>query len=353
MRVCRDCFLTLALILTLVGGCEEYAPPPPNVTEDMLRRPAGGHIAFLAAGKDDPIWPILRTGAEHHRQLSMGMPVQFLEPAGNTPRHQADLLNSLDDPSLRGLCIQINDVTPLRPALNRLYNRGVAIVSILKPAPDLLRVAHVGVDDTEIGEQLAAVTRTALDGQGQIMVMHNGIDAPVYGARLIAFREQLRYDTGIDVLADFDCQANPLEARRIMRDYKIRYPRLSAWVSMGDWPVRNAVNVGELLPAGCKIVLFGGTPEQWIWLRNGSTPALVAANYRQLGRKALLYCESAVREPSESKPIYNAPLRVVWPTQLEDYIRDWRYWSTGELPRTTESPFAISPEPIRPSAVPN
>jgi hypothetical protein len=100
-------------------------------------------------------------------------------------------------------------------------------------------------------------------------------------------------------------------------------------VALDDWPLRETSQVESLFTPGCKFITFGGTPAHWPLIRNGTSPAIVSAHYRLLGYMTAQFCETEIRYKSRFKNNYNIPLRIIRLTNLDEYIRDWIYWSTG------------------------
>lgn len=317
----------------LTGACDEPPAQIPAQKSVSGRDKSLGFIAFVGAGEHDPLWPILKRGAERYTARLADVEVRCLTPSRRSVQEQIEVLGSLGDPDLRGLCIHSIDPNALIPVLEQMFGRGIMIVSIIEPVPQRLRVAHVGFDDAEIGRALAELTGKMLNGTGSIMVLSAGHDHPIYGPRLIAFEKQLREYPEIAVFAQVDCDADALKARNEVRQRSKRFPRLSAWVALDDWPIRDLGLDGSLFPATCRFVTFGGGPTHWPLIERGISPGIVAANYRELGARAVRFCESAINRPSRFKNNYTAPLRTLWPTNLEQYKRDWTYWSTGEFPQ--------------------
>jgi len=324
--------------LGLAAGCEQAAAPPPPATRPG---PESGVIAFVGAGRNDPFWPILRTGGQLYASAGARLSIVPLCPEGDSARDQVALLAGLRDPDLRGLCIQPADIGAIQPVLNRLYNQGVCIVSMIQPVPERLRVAHVGFDEEGVGRELARLTSQVLPAEATFMLLHAGLDDPVYGPRLIGFERQMQAVRGPERLAEIDCRGDPREARAIIRDRAARYPRLTAWVALADWPLRGIPQADAAMGPSAAFLTFGGTPEHCALIRSGRSPAVLAANYRELGIKAAQFCEAAILHPSDHKPVYHAPLRTVAASNLHEYERDWILWCTGAYP--DESPVVRSP----------
>jgi ABC-type sugar transport system substrate-binding protein len=202
---------------------------------------------------------------------------------------------------------------------------------MIEPAPKNLRAGHVGFDEREVGKALAEAAAGVVE-EGTIALLHAGHRRPEWGSRLLGFEKEILSHPRVELFASRDCEGNPQMARDTIRDFTWRYPRLSAWVALNDWPLQGRGLQILPLPAGCRLITFGGTPNQWPLLDSGTCAAVVAANYGELGAKALRYCETALRQTTRYERRFDAPLRTVWPTNLKEYQRDWAYWATGEYP---------------------
>ena len=325
----------LAAFSALIGGCEDQRVP--DAVAEAIRKDISEQklIAMVAAGRDDPLWPILKHSAQRYADAAGKVRFEFIEPAGNSPNDQLRAIRSLSDPMLRGVCIQPTDVAAISPELQRLQNRGIAIVSMIQPLPDDLRVAHVGFDASEIGVALADATAEALGGTGSIMVLHAGPNHDVYGPRYLAFATRMRRYSKIEVFADVNCDATPRRARELIQERSARYPRLSAWVAMDDWPLQLLSAGDEPLPEAVRLITFGGLPHQWPLIRRGVIPVCVAVNYNDLGKEAALSCHLAALGKPALHSIHKASLRTITANNLDAYIRDWAFWSQGRMENTT------------------
>ncbi len=313
----------------ILAGCKEETVTEPTTTAPA--DPRTGFIAFVGAGRADPFWPILQASAERYTRSMKTREIRYLNPDVVSPQAQISLLESLNDPNLRGVCVQLIDPEAARSALEKLNQRGVVVVSMIQPAAENLRVGHVGFDQAAVGQALADATVEALDGQGDIMILHADPAHPIYGPRLEALNKALQLHLNIHVLARVNGLGNPRESRRAMAEISSRYPRISAWVALDEWPLRDAGATDAFIRPGCRFVTFGGAPPQWPLLENGTITAAVAAHGGDLGTYALIYCLTALSTPTRFDTVYHAPLRIVRATNLEDYKRDWSYWLSGDF----------------------
>ena len=314
--------------LLLTGACDRSSPRSATGTSPSGPTAEQALIAFVGAGEADPLWPVLEAGAQRYADASAAVRIQCFSPARSSPQAQIETLRSLRRAGLRGLCVRVTDADALLPTLKQLHNRGIPIVSMIQPISRDIRAGHVGLNEAEIGKALADATLEVLDGGGSIALLHAGYEHPVYGPRRIAFEQEIRFQPEIRVFTKKDCGADPAKAREIMRTYSKRFPRLSAWVALGDWPLLDGGTDGDLgLQPGCRFVTFGGTPRQWPLIERGISTRIVAADYGELGARAVQYCEVALGEPSRFEKLYEAPLRIIRPADLDAYKADWHRWS--------------------------
>ena len=100
-------------------GCEETALPPGVKMPVASARLDSGFIAFVGAGKNDPLWPILKTGAEHYVAMVGTTEVKYFCPKGDSAQDQIELLQSLHDPNMQGMCIHMADIDDISPVLDQ------------------------------------------------------------------------------------------------------------------------------------------------------------------------------------------------------------------------------------------
>jgi ABC-type sugar transport system substrate-binding protein len=313
--------LAAALLMLPVGGCGREAPKEGSVA---ARR---GCIALVGAGPNDPLWPVLSASAERFARQGALLEIRTFNAPDDTPEAQARLLATLPVSRLRGICVHPVNPGAIESELGRQAAQGIMVVSMLAPVSERVRVAHVGLDDAAIGAGLAGGLLDALGpAGGSIMVLKAEEAGPAARARFRAFRDKLEDARQVNVFAELDCRADPLVARSIIRERGARYPRLSAWVAMDDWPCSDGTPAPEVFTGASRYITFGGLPRQWPAIRSGLCPVMVAAEYGEVAGKALQCCESAIRSPLREPRDYRVPVRLVTTANLADYVKDWNAW---------------------------
>ena len=324
----------IVLVSCFVGGCEKQQPVPAT---QPVRAKRSGMIAFIGAAKTDPIWPILQAGAKRFEQEQGVFEVRYDAPDVVSSDRQVALIRSLAGPSLRGICVQVIDPLGIRPALEQVKLYGGVIVTMMQKVEGIDLGGHVGYDDAAVGESLARLTIQALDGKGAIMVLHGNRNRAAMIERRKAFDDVLSGVHGIERWADVDCEGNPSDARREIADRTARYPRLSMWVSLGPWPFQNCPADETPIPKGQKIVLVSPGPEAWPYLKSGVCEAAVAFQYHEAGMYALQYCQTAAMTSTNTPREYRIPIRILNPSNVDEYASDWAFWAGAASSQTASS----------------
>jgi len=321
-------FAAAFTVPALLGGCERGEPTR------YRRIPKGaGFIAFVGAAEHDPLWPILRAGAERFERDQGLIEVRYVAPAVDSPDQQVALIRSLAGPSLRGLCVQVTDPAALESVFDLARQNGARIVTMIRRTDYPYIDGHVGYDETAVGSALADATIRYLHRQGAIAILYDAGGDRAVRDRYIAFTEAMKPAIGIERWAEIEYGGNPVQARRAMVGLAARYPRLSAWVSMSPWPImelspRAATNpASSSLPPGCELITCGAEPWVWPFIESGICPVVVGFSYADAGLKALQFCQAATESNTIGGREYAIPIRIVTRANLDEYKRDWAVWS--------------------------
>jgi len=308
-------------VLAIIGpACEEAArsnagrPAP---------RPNEGFIAFLGADENDPLWPTMSATAERYREGLGGLDVVTRAPKVRAANAQIALLRELHTPQLRGVCIEPAHGELLRDTLCELQTRGVAVVTMMQRivCEDPLPLASV--DEMAMGRALADAVITELNGAGSIAVIADSGAAPGVRDRTIGFDERMAIAPSIGILRRLDCAGNAFVAERMIGEYMERFPRLDAWVSLENWPLRELDGDKRLLPEKCQLVTTTPYPEYWPRLYDGTCGALVGAEYERIAEAALQMCLVSARGEPLASNVYLAPPVTVTVRNLSWYRVNW------------------------------
>ena len=305
-RPLQPVVLIFGVAVAAMPACRDE---PPAAQE----RPSGGVIAFVGVGQDDPLWPWLKAAAaraaEHLEPFNLR--VRSAAPESSGAEHQIELVRGLTREGIRGLCVQVADAETLAAELQSLRLHGVRVVTLMRFMPPDSGLMHVGLDEEAIGRATAKAIAAAVDGAGQIAVLHADSASPESARRHRAFRSQLEAYPGVRAILAFDCAGEPTTAEGIIRDAMARYPKLAGWAVLGSWPLRSDVAAAPLVPEGCRLVAADPRPDCRGRILDGSVHALVVPRYDRLVELAVTACAEAVLGASAAPDVISVPVETV------------------------------------------
>lgn len=287
-----------------------------------------GFIAVVGVAQDDALFLVLSAGAERASKLLGTYPIQFTAPAVQSPNLQVSLIRELQDQGMRGLCVQVMDSKAIAPLIKSLTTSGIPVVTMMKDAAVGIRTAFCGLDQFELGQEIAKETAAVVGDSGNIILMHAGDSDLGYRARLSGFNSIITQHPNIHVLASLDCHDDPDIGRRLVEDWGSRYPQVRAWAILDNWPMRFEGDRRVRFPKGSKIIAAHPFPPTWKYVELGECVAIVGAEYDRIGFEAYRFCLAAVKKRAqvERKSLVN--LRVLRPADLDAYRLQWVLWSS-------------------------
>lgn len=289
-------------------------------------------IAFVGAGTTDPLWPVLRAGAERYAKTHPYHLFKYLVPDVVSPEEQAKLIRGLlGDVNLRGICVQVIDPQAMASVLGEASIHGIPVVTMLRDVTPSLRQAFCGIDEQNIGRQLAVAAVEAVDGSGNIMVLTSSVSDPVYQRRLAGFREGMRRQSDVHVLAFAECGGKRLQARQVLEEYTKRYPSVGAWVMLDNWAFTRRGNSLSKLINSRPIVAMNPFPLHWGRLESGECFALIGGDYGKIGYESLRLCEMAMGGALSGRMDSLVPAEIVRASELMAFRLKWITWSSPTL----------------------
>lgn len=321
----HSCLTAFVFVLFGIGGGAAGCRPSSDVT---IERPDEFAVAFIGAGRNDPLWPVLRAGAERYVHEFNLPGIRIDAPRVSSPTEQIKLLKTLPGQGYRGICIQVNHPDVLDPVIRQLCSAGVRVVTMVQDAAPDVRSAFVGLNNVEVGRKLAEAVVAQLGEKGSIIVVHSGNEHPIAGDRLWAFRSALNAHAQIKTYFWLDCRDRAADAEQLIREHGRRFPNLDAFVALDNWPIRFLGGKPPLAPEGCELITVGGDPGFWRYIEDGTVGAMIEARHADTGFNAVRLCEKAIQNETIFVEETAVPLEIVTAKTLDQYRIDWIAWST-------------------------
>lgn len=313
--------IAVTAVPLLAGGCDRETSERRD--KRMVR------LIIVGEAQDDPTWSVLQLTATRFQAEERFAVVEAVAPPTRSPRQQRVLLEGLAARGADAVCIAATDADAVRPTINLLVQKGIPVVTFGRDVPDSGRVVYCGPLEDEIGRAAAEACVAAVQARRTrtVMLLHSGLDDPVYGRRYRSFKRHLAPEQSVVLLREIDCAPNRSDLVVSVRLESRKYPRTACWVFLEDWPLRGLRADDRLLPRGCGLVLCNGSPRYFPLIRDGRATALIGYNFRRAAEEALLAAFWRAEESTSAlTPHHITPVEVITIENVTVFEERWRSW---------------------------
>ena len=291
---------------------------------------AGRTLRFAVIPKslDLPVFNYARVGAERAAKELGNVEIIWNAPASADQLKQKEILESFITQGVDGIAISALNGDFLTDTINRAVDAGIPVVTWDSDAPNSKRHAFYGVDDFASGRIMAEQANALLDGKGTVAII-TSLGATNLQRRLDGVREGLKSAPGISIVEVFDIKEDPVRVPEIISTASRRYPDLSAWLSVGGWPVFTRNATAGVDPSRTKFISFDTIDPALDLLREGKVQVLLGQKYFGWGSEPvkLLYQIKQGRMPASE--VIDSGVDVVTRENVDEYAEGWKKMVAG------------------------
>jgi ribose transport system substrate-binding protein len=109
-----------------------------------------------------------------------------------------------------------------------------------------------------------------------------------------------------------------------------RYPNLSAWISVGGWPVFTRNALAAVDPAKTKVVSFDTIPPAPELLKSGKVQVLLGQKYFGWGSESVRLLVEIIGGKPPASPLIDSGVDIVTAENVDVYLRQWQDMERGE-----------------------
>jgi len=343
LAAARAAATTRLLLAVCVGACTVLLAS--GCTESRSRGPKRTCL-LVGISKDDPLWPLLKAGAEAYAATVPQLQIRAVAPEKPDPAAQAELVRKNLDRPIYAVAMQTAPSEQTTQLISQLANRGIPVVLIGQDIPESGRFGYVGRDEYEAGQALADALNLALGERATYVLLHAGRKHLTYATRLRGFTARMNRFIRPKELKSLDSKVSPALVLKIICEHSQRYPNLGAFVSLGDWPVRAGLEkLRGCLSGETTLVLPDALPEVWPLIEEGLCGAAVGTDYGRWGYEAVSLCELAFHGATQPNQRRITPPRIVRAANLSEFKQLWRAWSQGQV-RPAKSASGATPSSV-------
>lgn len=318
----RVVLLLLGSLLAGAAACGGGGNASPENAARTLR------FAVIPKSLDLPVFNYARIGAERAAKELGNVDIIWNAPASADQLKQKEILESFITQRVDGIAISALNGDYLTDTINRAVDLGIPVVTWDSDAPNSKRHAFYGVDDYASGRIMADQAIALLDGKGTVAVL-TSLGATNLQRRLDGVRDGLKEAPGISIVEEFDIKEDPVRVPEIISAASRRYPDLSAWLSVGGWPVFTRNATAGVDPSKTKFISFDTIDPALDLLREGKVQVLLGQKYFGWGSEPVKILYGIVHGRMPPSPIIDSGVDVVTIENVDEYEAAWKKLAAG------------------------
>jgi ribose transport system substrate-binding protein len=136
-------------------------------------------------------------------------------------------------------------------------------------------------------------------------------------------------EKGIQVVETFDIKEDPVRCGEIISSATNRYPDLSAWISVGGWPVFTRNALAAVDPAKTKVISFDTIPPAPQLLKEGKVQVLLGQKYFGWGSESVRLLADIKKGKMPEKAVIDSGVDVVTAQNVDEYLERWKRLEAG------------------------
>lgn len=323
MRGIRAAAIAAALIGLIACGGGDRATDSGTAPGRKLR------FAVIPKSLDLPVFNYAKVGAERAAAELGNVEVLWRGPEVADQLRQKEILESFITQRVDGIAISCLNGDFLTETINRAMDAGIPVITWDADAPKSKRIAYWGVDDRAAGRIMGEETVKLLGGRGRVALI-TSLGAVNLQRRLEGVQEVLARKPRIEVVEVYDIKEDSVRCAEIIASGMNRYPDLSAWISVGGWPVftRNALDAVN--PARTKVISFDTIPPAPDILKAGKVQVLIGQKYFGWGAESVRLLANIKAGKMPPSAVIDSGVDIVTPANVDQYVAQWKKLESGE-----------------------
>jgi ribose transport system substrate-binding protein len=298
-------------------GCGPATPQTDAAAPRKLR------FAIIPKALDIPVFNYAKLGAERAAAEFGDVEVLWSAPASADQLKQKEILESYITQRVDGIAISALNGDFLTETIDRAMAAGIPVTTWDSDAPKSKRVAFYGVDDLASGRIMGEQAIALLNGKGTVALI-TSLGATNLQNRLAGVKEALATAPGIRIVETYDIQEDVLRCAEIIATGSRRYPNLSAWISVGGWPVFTRNALAAVDGSKTKVISFDTISPALDLLREGKVHVLLGQKYFGWGSESVRLLRDLNKGQQPPSSIIDSGVDVVTRENVDAYEQQWK-----------------------------
>ena len=291
-------------------------------------------IGMIAKSQGNPFFEASRVGAmdaarDLGKKYGIRIKVEWRTPNEEDAQKQADTIEQLLLGGVDGITISCSDAKKVTDAINKAASQGVPVVTFSGDAAQSQRMAALGIDDFQCGEQTMDELARLLNGKGVVAAIDGNQNALNLQRRAAGFQHAAKKYPGISLRGIYYHKETPQDAVAKIEEVMQANPDVTGWGLLGGWPLFTE-NALKWPPGTVKCVAVDALPQELGYVRDGHVQLLLSQDVYGYGYKSVeMLIDKIHLKKNPGSAIDNSALTPVTAENVEAFAKNWEKW----LPR--------------------
>jgi ribose transport system substrate-binding protein len=290
---------------------------------EQAAQPRKMRFAVIPKALDIPVFNYAKIGADRAAVEFGDVEVLWNAPPSADQLKQKEILESYITQRVDGIAISALNGDFLTETINRAMDAGIPVVTWDSDAPASKRIAFYGVDDLASGRIMGEEAIKLLNGRGKVALI-TSLGAANLQNRLNGVKEALGKAPGIEVVETYDIKEDVIRCAEIIATGSRRYPDLSAWISVGGWPVFTRNALASVDPSKTKVISFDTISPALDLLRENKVQILLGQKYFGWGSESVRLLRDIKLGKRPPEPIIDSGVDIVTKENVDAYEQQWK-----------------------------
>lgn len=292
-------------------------------TSEQSTQPRKMRFAVIPKALDIPVFNYAKIGADRAAAEFGDVEVLWNAPPSADQLKQKEILESYITQRVDGIAISALNGDFLTETINRAMDAGIPVITWDSDAPASKRIAFYGVDDLASGRIMAEEAIKLLNGKGKVALI-TSLGAANLQNRLNGVKEALAKAPGIEVVETYDIKEDVIRCAEIIATGSRRYPDLSAWISVGGWPVFTRNALASVDPSKTKVISFDTISPALDLLRENKVQILLGQKYFGWGSESVRLLRDIKNGKRPPAPVIDSGVDIVTRENVDAYEQQWK-----------------------------
>jgi ribose transport system substrate-binding protein len=319
----RTGIVVLGILIAFASGCSKKEEAAGEAPARKLR------FAIIPKALDIPVFNYARIGAERAAAEFGNVEIEWRAPDSADQLRQKEILESFITQRVDGIAISALNGDFLTATINRAIDAGIPVVTWDSDAPNSKRLAFYGVDDLQSGRIMGEQAIKMLDGKGTVAII-TSVGATNLQRRLDGIKAALANAPGIEIVQIYDIKEDTVRCAEIIATGTRRYPELSAWPSVGGWPIFTRNALASVDPATTKVISFDTVESGLDLLREGKVQVLLGQKYFGWGSESVKLLHGLKNGTPPPSVVIDSGVDIVTRENVEEYAAQWKKLEAGK-----------------------